>query len=92
MDLHGRLSTFIDSLSTYPPGQNPDAPVADAFNALLELVKAEHGDDPIVAAISPARKSVGGASMVDAGSLVVAARQLLGAVPKPASSRRPLVA
>jgi len=83
MDLHGRLSTFIDSLSSYPPRDNPDEPVADSFNALLALVKEEHGDDPIAAAIKPAAKSTTGTCAIDAGSLVVAARQLLGALPKP---------
>ena len=83
MNLHRRIDDFIESLDTYPPKDHPAGQVADIFNALHDAVKKEHGDDPIVAAIRPARTSQNGKSEMDAGSLIAVARQLRGAVPDP---------
>ena len=68
---------------TTVPREHPAGQVADIFNALLGEVNKQYPDDPIVSEISPAEKRTGGTSMMNAGSLIAAAQQLLGAVPSP---------
>lgn len=78
--LYSRLTDFIDSLSTYPPKEHPALQVGDIFNALLEATKRQYPDDPVVTAITPAKRlGTSGKSDLDAGSLIAAAQQLRGA-------------
>jgi hypothetical protein len=84
MDLHHRIEAFIKSLASYPPREHPSAQVAAIFDALLAQVKTEHPDDPIVAEIEPSGSNMKVGSVMDAGSLIAAAQQLMAAVPGPA--------
>ena len=78
--MYSRLTDFIDSLSTYPPKEHPATQVGNIFNALLDATKKQYPDDPVVAAITPA-KNLGMSPKcdLDAGSLIAAAQQLRGA-------------
>ena len=80
MDLDAQLAAFVQSLSEYEPKATVDFQVAEIFNALLEVAKGVAGDNPVVAAISPARRSSTGNSTLTAGELRTAASQLLAAV------------
>jgi hypothetical protein len=80
MDIEAQLAAFVSSLSEFEPKAVVDFQVAEIFNALLEAAKGEAGDNPIVAAIQPARKTSTGNSALTAGELRTAASQLLAAV------------
>lgn len=81
MDLNARLVDLYNSLGEFKPTDNASWQLASIFNALLEEVRKQHGDDPVVAAIHPVEESMmGGKSTADCGTLRTAAWQLRGVV------------
>ncbi len=81
-DLGHRLSVLDVSLEKFKPESKPSWQTAEIFNALLAAVKEMYPDDPIVKAISPAKKDelasgVGQeVSAMDAGSMRAAIGQM----------------
>jgi hypothetical protein len=79
MDVQYRLQILYDDLSGVE-GKASWA-TASSFNALLDEVKKDHGDDPVVTAIPPAQKGAGSTVSLNSNqSLRIAAGQLLAVV------------
>jgi hypothetical protein len=80
-DLESRLVDLYNSLGEFKSTDNASWGLASIFNALLEEVRKQHGDDPVVAAIQPAAESMmGGKSTSDTGTLRAATWQLRAVV------------
>jgi hypothetical protein len=82
-DLRDRLRGFDGSLKDFKAESYPSWQTGEIFNALLAAAKEQFADDPVVQAISPAKKgtTVPGAlgkdiSEMDVGSMRAAVRQV----------------
>jgi hypothetical protein len=81
MNLESRLVDLYNSLGEFKPTDNASWSLASIFNALLAEVKKTHGDDPVVAAIEPAKEAMtGDHSTSNCGTLRAATWQLRGVV------------
>jgi hypothetical protein len=80
-NLYSRLDTLNKSLEPFKPTDSAQWPLAQMFNALLEQVKAAHGDDPVVKVISPAEESsMSSNSTMQVGVMRAAVAQLMDVV------------
>jgi hypothetical protein len=75
--IQSRLQTLYGDLENIDPQIAPSWPVCEIFNALLEEVKKDHGDDPVVKVIeSVTRRRTVGPGESTVLTIRVAANQL----------------
>jgi hypothetical protein len=81
INLERRLIDLDGSLSDFKATDNAGWQVGEIFNALLDEVKKDHGDDPVAAVIRPAESTeFTGETIPEVGALRASIAQLLAIV------------
>jgi len=84
--LPDRLETLDQSLQVFKPTDRVSWTLGRAFNALLEEIKKDHGDDMIVSVIEPVEQGTmmgvpaGDDSTMTVGTMRAAIAQMTGAL------------
>jgi hypothetical protein len=76
---YDRLVTLDNSLSDFKATDGVAKETAAVYTALLEAVKAEHADDPVIAVIEPPGVNTIGLPNINAGTMRTVIAQLLDA-------------
>jgi hypothetical protein len=86
MDIPSRLQALNQSLADFKPNEYVAWTLAVVYNTLLEAVKQEHPDDPVIAVLEPATRAViiadveGPDSTVQVGTMRGEIAQVLAAI------------
>jgi hypothetical protein len=76
MDLDTRLTELYNELGDMQGNLNDNGAIGQVYNALLDEIKQQHGDDPVVSRIDPVGFTMGGHTALTAESLRAVVGQL----------------